>query len=263
MAPLLLLGAAIGGVAMYFFDPDQGRRRRALVRDQAVKTSTHAKHFMEKGARDLKNRGTAVTGRARSLFHRRNPDDDVLVERVRSKMGRYTAHPGAIDVNAMQGRVTLGGSILAHEHGELIESVSQVPGVTDIYDRLTIYETAEGISELQGSRRARRGELPERLQDNWAPATRLATGAAGTTLALYSLGRSNRYAAFLAFVTGAAILLRAATNKPLRGLAGLEREPAMDTGKTIHIAAPAEQPETSDPLREPPAPSRAANIVSS
>jgi len=260
MPPLLLLGAAIGGVAMYFLDPDQGRRRRALVRDQAVKTSTHARHFMEKGARDLKNRGTAVTGRARSLFHRRNADDDVLVERVRSKMGRYTAHPGAIDVNAMQGRVTLSGSILAHEHGELIESVSQVPGVTDIYDRLTIYETAEGISELQGGR-ARRGELPEHLQDNWAPATRLATGAAGTTLALYSLGRSNRSAAFLAFVTGAAIVLRAATNKPLRRLAGLEREPAMDKGKTIHIAAPAGEPETSDPLREPPAPSRAANIV--
>jgi hypothetical protein len=260
MAPLLLLGAAIGGVAMYFLDPDQGRRRRALVRDQAVKTSTHAKHFMEKGARDLKNRGTAVTGRARSLFHRGDASDDVLVERVRSKMGRYTAHPGAIDVNAMQGRVTLSGSILAHEHGELIESVSQVPGVTDIYDRLTIYETAEGISELQGGR-ARRGEAF--LQDNWAPATRLATGAAGTTLALYSLGRSNRSAAFLAFVAGAAILLRAATNTPLRRLAGLERDRAMDKGRTIHVAAPAEEPETSDALDEPPAPSRAANIVMS
>lgn len=43
MAPLLLIGAAVGGAAMYFFDPDRGRRRRALLRDQALKAAGNAR----------------------------------------------------------------------------------------------------------------------------------------------------------------------------------------------------------------------------
>ena len=40
MAPLILVGAAVGTAAMYLFDPDQGRRRRALIRDKAVRAQT-------------------------------------------------------------------------------------------------------------------------------------------------------------------------------------------------------------------------------
>src|SRR5690349_17896188 len=97
----LLFGAALGGAAMYLFDPDKGRRRRALIRDQAVKTRTDLQDFVDKGTRDLKQRGSAATGRlrsrARSFFARSKASDDVLVQRVRSTMGRYVAHPGAVD----------------------------------------------------------------------------------------------------------------------------------------------------------------------
>ena len=212
MPPLFLISAALGGAAMYFFDPDRGRRRRALVRDKAVKTTTDLRHFVEDGRRDLVNRGAAATGRLRSLVSRRRATDPVLVERVRSAMGRHTAHPGAIDVTADGGQVTLSGSILAHEHDDLIEGVSAVAGVTDIIDRLGIFENAEGISALQGSPR------PRAAHDgagDWAPGTRLVTGAAGTTLTLYALTRSNRFAGFVTFVTGIAMLARAARNKPL------------------------------------------------
>lgn len=241
MAPLLLFGAAVGGVAMYFFDPDKGRRRRALVRDRAVKVSTDARHFVEQGTRDLKNRGSAATGRVRSILKRHDASDQVLAERVRSKMGRYVGHPGAVEVSASGGRVTLSGSVLAHEHRELIEAVSQVPGVSDIYDQLSIFESAQGISELQGSPRARRGERAEVMQENWAPGTRLATGAAGATLTLYGLARSHGFTGFAALVAGSAILMRAATNKPLRSIAGTHSERGIDIQKTIHIKAPVEE----------------------
>jgi uncharacterized membrane protein len=224
---------------MFFFDPDKGRRRRALVRDKAVHASTQVTDIATKGARDLANRGTAMTGRVRSMFNKRPATDKVLVERVRSKMGRYTAHPGAIDVTAAEGQVTLSGSILAHEHDPLIEGISQVPGVRDILDQLTIYETAEGISELQGGRE-RRDEKAE-LQDNWAPGTRLIGGAAGTGLTVYALARSNRFAGFIALATGVALLARAASNKPLRALAGIDKSRGIEIQKTIYIHAPTEE----------------------
>ncbi|MGZ8198328.1 MAG: YtxH domain-containing protein, partial [Burkholderiales bacterium] len=71
MARLLLIGAAIGGAVMYLFDPDQGRRRRALIRDQAVRAQSNVKDLVEAGTRDLQNRGTALAGRTWSWVRRR------------------------------------------------------------------------------------------------------------------------------------------------------------------------------------------------
>ena len=243
MGPLLF-GAALGGIAMYLFDPEKGRRRRALIRDQAVKTSTDMRDFVDKGTRDLRNRGTAASGRlrsrARSLLTRGKASDDVVAERVRARMGRYIAHPGAIEVTAQDGQVTLAGSILSHEREDLIQGIAAVPGVRDVTDRLTVYETARGISELQGGRE-RPGERSELLQNNWAPGTRLITGAAGTGITLYGLMRSNRFAGFVALASGVALLARTVSNKPLREVAGLHGYRAVDIQKSINIDAPVEQ----------------------
>src|SRR5687767_12755463 len=179
MAPLLFIGTAIGATAMYLLDPDRGARRRALLREQAVKASCNVRDFIDVAARDLANRGSAITERARSFIRPDEGTPDVLVERVRSKMGTYWGHPGAIEVTASGGVVTLSGSVLAHEHKELLDAVRGVSGVTGIVDQLAVHKTAEGISELQGGRR-RRGELPELLQENWAPGTRVVAGATGT-----------------------------------------------------------------------------------
>ncbi len=219
MAPLLLIGAAaLGGAAMYYFDPNTGRRRRALVRDKAIKASSNVREFVDDGTRDLKNRGAALTGRMKSVIKRRNATDDVLAERVRSKMGRHVGHPGAIEVSANDGQVSLTGSILAHEHDGLIEAISTVPGVKDIIDQMGVYQTAEGISELQGEPRGGRGSAPQ----SWAPGTRLIGSAAGTTLTLYALARSNRLAGFVALATGIGLIARSVSNSSLLRLVGLE-----------------------------------------
>ena len=243
MVPLLL-GAALGSAAMYLLDPDKGRRRRALIRDQAVKTRTDLQDFIDKGQRDLRNRGTVAVGklrsRARSLSTRGKATDEVLAQRVRSKMGRYVAHPGAVEVRAAGGQVTLTGSILSHEHADLVHGISEVPGVLDVVDQLSVFEKARGISELQGGRERLTGSANV-SQENWAPGTRLVTGAAGTGITLYGLIRSNRLAGFVALATGVAILARTVSNKPLRELTGLKGYRAINIQKTITIDAPPEQ----------------------
>lgn len=225
MSPLLF-GAALGGAAMYFFDPDRGRRRRALVRDKAVSASTCVSNFVDAGTRDLKNRGSVMTGRMRSLLSKRKASDDVLVERVRARMGHHVDHPGAIDVYASAGRVTLNGSILAHEHEELLEGVGQVPGVKDIIDQLAIYETAQGISELQGGRKPqpRSGVLPQ----TWKPGTQL---VAGTAVTLFLLRKSSKLRGALYLVAGAAALLRMTPQEQMQHLAGSAAPEARSTPK--------------------------------
>jgi hypothetical protein len=67
-----VIGAfGLGALAMYFFDPVSGRRRRALARDQLV----HARHeigdYAEGTAKDLRNRAYGLAAEARSLVERR------------------------------------------------------------------------------------------------------------------------------------------------------------------------------------------------
>lgn len=67
----LITGLAIGAGVMYLLDPRRGRRRRALLRDKAVKME---RKLVDKGtgkARDLANRSKGVVSRVR----RRNGDD--------------------------------------------------------------------------------------------------------------------------------------------------------------------------------------------
>ena len=57
----ILAGAGLGAAAMYLFDPQGGGRRRALIRDKAVKFNRQARETFEGTVSDLSNRakGTA------------------------------------------------------------------------------------------------------------------------------------------------------------------------------------------------------------
>jgi gas vesicle protein len=49
-------GLAVGALAMFVFDPQQGRRRRALARDKAMHYSREAGKLVSSTSQDLKNR---------------------------------------------------------------------------------------------------------------------------------------------------------------------------------------------------------------
>ena len=84
---------------------------------------------------------------ASQSWRRRYPEtsDDKLVERVRSKMGRYVSHPRAIEVMAQDGCVCLRGPILTHEAKGLLNAVRSVRGVRELDIQLEPHNTAETI----------------------------------------------------------------------------------------------------------------------
>jgi uncharacterized membrane protein len=233
---LPLLGAAAGGAAMYLLDPDRGRRRRALLRDQAVKRSHELREAVEVGARDLKHRGLGVAARARSMLRRRNAPDDVVAERVRARMGHGVGHPGAVDVSVREGEVTLSGAVLQHEHEGLLTEVRAVPGVRGLVDRLAVHATSEGVSALQGTPR----QPNPAFRHAWAPGIRLAAGVAGGTLALYAL-KSGGPTGLALGAAGALMLVRSGANRPLAELAGMTPSGAIHVQKSLAIDAPVEE----------------------
>jgi hypothetical protein len=61
--------AILGGGLMFLFDPKQGRRRRALMRDQGVHYKKIAQNFSHQKARHLSNRARGLIAEAKSNFY--------------------------------------------------------------------------------------------------------------------------------------------------------------------------------------------------
>ena len=62
---MFLAGVGTGAALMYFMDPDRGRRRRALVRDQTVGLTNDARQAINATTEDLSNRAYGVYAETR------------------------------------------------------------------------------------------------------------------------------------------------------------------------------------------------------
>ena len=146
----LVCAASAGAAAMYFLDPDRGKRRRALVRDKAKHTFKVANDTVNKTGRDFRNHVTGTFCRVQSLFRERVSTDAVLQARVRSKMGRVISHPKAVKVEATDGVVSLSGPVMAWEEHPLLEAITGIDGVKGIENLLEVQVQADAAPALQG-----------------------------------------------------------------------------------------------------------------
>ncbi|GIZ50486.1 SRPBCC family protein [Noviherbaspirillum aridicola] len=228
----LLGGAAAGLLAMYFGDQEHGRRRRKLASDKLRSAAARSGSAIDTASRDLGNRLHGLRAQAQRAMNRSNlmVDDEVLVARVRQRIGRAVSHPRAIDVRAQLGRVTLGGTVPAHEKPHLLAVVNKVLGVSHVEDRLVVHEEGMQVPAPQGGRQ--RGLA----RSAWPPGWRAAAVAAGGTLA--ALGLSSRNPArMLSAVAGMGLVARGLSNASLLQAAGLREGGGVLMHKTIHIDA--------------------------
>jgi uncharacterized membrane protein len=164
-------------------------------------------------------------------------DDEVLVARVRAKLGRLVSHPHAVGALASEGIVRLRGPILTKEAGRLVHAVRRIRGVRDVVDQLECHDTAEHVPSLQGGH-VPAGDRIDVLQEHWAPATRVAVGAAGVMLAAAGATRRD-WPGAIAALLGVGLVTRGVTNEPLNRLVGIGSDRrAVDVQKTITINAP-------------------------
>lgn len=184
----MLTGAGFGAGAMYFFDPDLGARRRALVRDQFTRLPNACQEAAAVAARDLKNRTIGFVHEARSRLFKNHVDNDVLAARVRSQLGFLVRHPSALEVKADDGRIILSGPVLSDEIEQLVDGVRAVRGVRSVENRLDVHAEPGGVPALQGDKPRPTGQPLDILQRRWSPATRFLVGAGGAFL-FYSVAR--------------------------------------------------------------------------
>jgi hypothetical protein len=180
-------GLGLGAGLMYFLDPEVGRRRRALCRDQFVRAGHQIEEGAEKAWKDMRNRAQGVAAETSAAIsgRRRQASDQVVHDRIRSAMGHHLSHPSSIDVDVHEGHVTLHGAILASEVNCLLNCVRGVFGVRGVENRLEIYDQPGNVQALQGGNRRRRIILPA-----LSPSTRLLAGSAGAAMIGFGLTQS-------------------------------------------------------------------------
>ena len=64
----LLSGLGAGAALMYLYDPNEGNRRRALIRDKAMSLNKQAQEAMQGRVEDLGNRARGMLHEAKSAF---------------------------------------------------------------------------------------------------------------------------------------------------------------------------------------------------
>jgi uncharacterized membrane protein len=232
----LFTGVVFGAGAMYLLDPERGARRRSLLRDQGIHAGNKVRDGLAGAARNARNRTAGVAAEVRSRFQQDQAGDEILTERVRSAIGRAVSHPGAITVNVFQGRVTLGGHVLADELPELIRRVGRVRGVSEVGNELEMHTTAENVPALQGIGHRRR---LSQAQGELRPVTRLLLGTAGGLLAAQGVRKGGTAGAALSAV-GAGLLAGAVGVDRSSGLVGFRARKSVEVEKTLSIGAPVE-----------------------
>lgn len=236
----MISGLGAGAGLMYMFDPDRGKRRRARVHDRVTHMVNKTDEALSKTSRDVANRLTGMVAEAESLLIRGKASDEVLLARVRSKLGRLVSHPRSVEVKVVDGKVRLSGKILAAEKDALLKRVSAIKGVIEVENRLEAHEESGQVPGLQGGRE-NLGESFALKKINWSPTTRLFAGVAGGALALYATKRRGLIGSALAPV-GLGLVSRALTNLEMKRLVGINAgSRVIDIQKTITIAAPVQE----------------------
>jgi len=126
---LIVLGAAL----TYFFDPENGRRRRKVTADRLA--GLMRRHSRRIG-RSVSSEAHGLTQKATHLREepKPQPDDVTLARKVETEIFREADVPkGRINVNAENGKVVLRGEVDSDELIEdLVSKARKVQGVQEV-----------------------------------------------------------------------------------------------------------------------------------
>jgi uncharacterized membrane protein len=235
----LLVTVGLGAGLMYFFDPQQGARRRAQVQNQVNKWISDLDYSIDMGRRDLRNRTRGVLSEMTARLSDQDAPDWILEERVRSNFGRISSNTRAIDIRADGGYIYLSGPVMREDRDAILKATTRTRGVHGVQDELQIVDNPQDIPSLRAGM-TEGSQTGSQIQQNWSPATRLISGVGGSLLTLYGLRRSGLSKPLLS-TAGLIITARSVTNMDTRSLLGVGGENLIKVRKAINIDVPIDE----------------------
>lgn len=229
-----LRGTAIGAGLMYFLDPIHGRTRQSHFRDRMVGYRNDVEDIVQSGVKDLSNKARGVVAEGRARINQQQPEDWVMEERARARLGSIPGRTGGINVSAQNGTLYLDGDVMRDEVDDILARLQSYRGLGNVENRLRVHDEPGDIPALQNYSNSR-GRMM------WSPSTRLLAGIG--SLYLLMRGRRGGFLNPLFTLGGLAIGAQVMTNKNLRQLVGMDdsQQGTIHVVKTIHVQAPVEE----------------------
>jgi osmotically-inducible protein OsmY len=144
------LGGALGALLAYFFDPNNGARRRNTLRDRTA-------GFLRSGGRQAARAGRGVAAEAYGVSQKvqhlkeepKDLDDATLANKIRSQVFRGPDIPkGQINVSVQDGVAQLRGEVArADLIDDLVEQTRKVQGVREVENLLHLPGTEAPMHE--------------------------------------------------------------------------------------------------------------------
>ncbi len=134
MRTLFRYGTVAGFAALvaYLFDPQSGRRRRALLRDKAGAFVRNAERTAEQKQRHLTNKTEGLKHEVFGASDGEVPNDETIADKIRSEVLRHY-DASRVNVNVENGVAVLRGELnRPDEIRALVGDVERVPGVRDV-----------------------------------------------------------------------------------------------------------------------------------
>jgi hypothetical protein len=145
-----LFGGVLGTLGALFLDPQQGRRRRAVLVDRTGVIFRRTGHGAERAGRGV---GARVYGMSQQVQHLQEEpkdfDDVTLTRKVETEIFRDADAPkGQVDVNVQDGVVQLRGEVRSPEQlDDLVEKARRVQSVRDVESLLHLPGTPAPMHE--------------------------------------------------------------------------------------------------------------------
>jgi osmotically-inducible protein OsmY len=142
MKRLIALGAAMGAALLFFFDPQNGTRRRKQTADRVLAFFRRTGAQAGRVGQSAKSQAYGMTQKATHLKERakEQPDDATLAHKVETEIFRDADVPkGKINVNAENGVVFLRGEVTDESLVEALGNAARkVQGVVDVENLLHV-----------------------------------------------------------------------------------------------------------------------------
>ncbi len=231
---MLAGGIAAGATAFYFLDPKRGRERRSTLAKGARRATASLAGGAAKSARDSWHHFAGMSRQALGFFDREQPEDGVLVQRIRSRMGRVVSHPHKIHVASDDGVVTLWGRASEDEMRELVYVVEAMQGVKEVVNHLEIHESNQAATPEPSLYKQARNETLL----NWSPSKRFLAGMAGIAAVIYGWKRKDRLGVSISLL-GSGLAAASTLERNVHSLLAFSEDcPGFELEKTIQINAP-------------------------
>jgi hypothetical protein len=209
------VGAVAGAGLMYVLDPVQGARRRALSRDQIGHAGRQMRDATETIRRDARNRGRGLWAGLLSGLAAVDVPDDVLEERIRSRLGTLVHYARLVQVRSERGRVFLSGVIASDEIGRVVRRIRAMAGVAAVENQLALRADP---ADLPGAQRPApplpRASRLDVMRERWSPSVPAGGVTVGSGL-LFDGARRGGVSGLILGVAGLLVLFRVLTHEPL------------------------------------------------